>query len=86
MADPRIPEDEELGDEEMDFEGGDEDALVTLLTTDEGETITSVLDKLASATEVIAKHLEKQNMILVKMLSVMSAAKAPAAAGIAAPA
>ena len=79
MADPRIPEDEELGDEDMDFEGGDEDALVTLLTTDEGETITSVLDKLASATEVIAKHLEKQNMILVKMLSVMSAAKAPAA-------
>lgn len=78
MADSRIPEDEELGDdEEMDFEGGDEDALVTLLTTDEGETITSVLDKLASATEVIAKHLEKQNMILVKMLSVMSAAKAP---------
>ena len=85
MADPRIPEDEELGDEEMDFEGGDEDALVTLLTTDEGETITSVLDKLATATEVIAKHLEKQNMILVKMLSVLSAAKAPAT-GIAAPA
>lgn len=77
MADPRIPEDEELGDEEMDFEGGDEDALVTLLTTDEGETITSVLDKLASATEVIAKHLEKQNMILVKILTVMSAPKAP---------
>ena len=77
MADSRIPEDEELGDEEMDFDGGEEDALVTLLTTDEGETITSVLDKLASATEVIAKHLEKQNMILVKMLSVLSAAKAP---------
>jgi hypothetical protein len=79
MADSRIPEDEELGDEEMDFDGGEEDALVTLLTTDEGETITSVLDKLASATEVIAKHLEKQNMILVKILSVLSAAKAPAA-------
>jgi hypothetical protein len=77
MADSRIPEDEELGDEEMDFDGGEEDALVTLLTTDEGETITSVLDKLASATEVIAKHLEKQNMILVKILSVLSAAKAP---------
>lgn len=81
MADPRIPEDEELGDEEMDFDGGEEDALVTLLTTDEGETITSVLDKLASATEVIAKHLEKQNMILVKILTVMSAPKAPVAPG-----
>ena len=43
-------------DEDMDFDGG-EDALVSLLTTDEGETITSVLDKLAGSTEAIAKHL-----------------------------
>jgi hypothetical protein len=59
-------------DEEMDFDGGD-DALVTLLTTDEGETLTSVVDRLAGSTEAIAKHLEKQNVILVKMLSVLSA-------------
>jgi hypothetical protein len=59
-------------DEDMDFDGG-EDALVSLLTTDEGETITSVLDKLAGSTEAIAKHLEKQNVILVKILSALSA-------------
>ena len=59
-------------DEEMDFDGGD-DALVTLLTTDEGETLTSVLDRLAGSADAIAKHLEKQNVILVKMLSVLSA-------------
>jgi len=78
MADhDNIPEDEEMNmDEDMDFDGG-EDALVSLLTTDEGETITSVLDKLAGSTEAIAKHLEKQNVILVKILSALSA-KPPA--------
>jgi hypothetical protein len=67
-----IPEDEEMNmdEEEMDF---GEDAIVSLLTTDEGETITSVLDKLAGSTEAIAKHLEKQNVILVKILSTLSA-------------
>lgn len=64
--DATIPE-----DDEMDFDGG-EDALVTLLTTEEGETLTSVVDRLAGSTEAIAKHLEKQNVILVKLLSVLS--------------
>lgn len=66
---PEVPEDEEL--DEMDFDGG-EDALVSLLTTDEGETITSVLESLAKSTDAIAKHLEKQNVILVKILTAMS--------------
>ena len=72
MADPSVhtvPEDEEL--DEMDFDGG-EDALVSLLTTDEGETITSVLESLSKSTDAIAKHLEKQNVILVKILTAMS--------------
>lgn len=56
----------------MDFDDDGGDALVTLLTTDEGETLTSVLDRLAGSTDAIAKHLEKQNVILVKMLSVLS--------------
>lgn len=66
---PEVPEDEEL--DEMDFDGG-EDALVSLLTTDEGDTITSVLESLAKSTDAIAKHLEKQNVILVKILTAMS--------------
>jgi len=79
MADrDNIPEDEEMNmdEDEMDFDGG-EDALISLLTTDEGETITSVLDKLAGSTEAIAKHLEKQNVILVKILSALSAKPPP---------
>ena len=74
MADhDNIPEDEEMNmEEDMDFDGG-EDALISLLTTDEGETITSVLDKLAGSAEAIAKHMEKQNVILVKILSALSA-------------
>ena len=65
-----------MDEDEMDFDGG-EDALISLLTTDEGETITSVLDKLAGSTEAIAKHLEKQNVILVKILSALSAKPPP---------
>jgi hypothetical protein len=67
-----IPEDEEMNMDEEDMDFG-EDAIVSLLTTEEGETITSVLDKLAGSTEAISKHLEKQNVILVKILSTLSA-------------
>lgn len=59
-----------MGDEEFD---GGEDVLVSLMTNDEGESITVVLDKVAKATEAIAKHLEKQNVILVKILTALSA-------------
>lgn len=57
----------------VDEEEFGEDPLFALLTTDEGETIPSVLDKLATATEMIAKHLEKQNVVLVKILTAMAA-------------
>ena len=50
--------------DEDDFGG---DMLLSVLTTDEGESITSVLAKLSDATEAIGKHLEKQNLILVKI-------------------
>lgn len=66
-----IPEDEELELDDEEFEGG-EDVLVSLMTNDEGESITVVLDKLAKSTEVIAKHLEKQNVILVKILTALN--------------
>lgn len=83
MADPAVdtvPEDEELMMDEDDFGG---DMLLSVLTTDDGESITSVLAKLSEATEAIGKHLEKQNLILVKILSAM---QAKPVTGIAAPA
>ena len=67
-----VPEDEELLDEEGD-EGFAEDMLLSVLTTEDGETITSVLSKLSDSTDAIAKHLEKQNVILVKILTALSA-------------
>lgn len=75
MADPAIdtvPEDEELVMDDEDFGG---DMLLSVLTTDDGESITAVLAKLSDATEAIGKHLEKQNLILVKILSALQAAK-----------
>jgi hypothetical protein len=68
---PTIPEDEEMM--ELDEEDMGEDVLVSLLTTDEGESITSVLDKIAGSTESVAKALEKQNIILVKILTALTA-------------
>jgi hypothetical protein len=76
-----VPEDEELLDEEddgMGDEGFAEDMLLSVLTTEDGETITSVLSKLSDSTDAIAKHLEKQNVILVKILTALSARQAVA--------
>jgi len=76
MSNPAIdtvPEDEELMmDDDEDFGG---DMLLSVLTTDDGQSITSVLANLSSATEAISKHFEKQNLILVKILSALQAAK-----------
>jgi len=74
MSVDRVPEDEELMmDEDEEGEFGGEDMLVNLLTTEEGDTIPTILAGLAGSMDAIAKHLEKQNVILVKMLSVLSA-------------
>ena len=45
------------------------EALANFLTTDDGETIATSLAGLKDATEAIVKQLEKQNLILVKLLS-----------------
>jgi len=66
--------------EEMDMMDPME-ALANFLTTDDGETIATSLASLKDAAEQIAKHLEKQNLILVKMLSAISSLK-PAAASV----
>ena len=71
---------EENPDIDLDAEGEDEfdemmdpmEALANFLTTDDGETIATSLAGLKDATETIANHLAKQNLILVKLLSAMS--------------
>ena len=74
MADEKEPEDEfeEGDDEEMDFGEGDLGELLTsLLTTEDGDNVATALVNL-NAT--LAKHLETQNKILVKILSKLPSA------------
>ena len=74
MADEKEPEDEfeEGDDEEMDFGGDDLGELLTsLLTTEDGDNVATALVNL-NAT--LAKHLETQNKILVKILSKLPSA------------
>lgn len=74
------PDHDETPDIDLDAEGEDDfeemmdpmEALASFLTTDDGETIATSLASLKDATEAIAKHLEKQNLILVKLLSAVS--------------
>jgi hypothetical protein len=74
------PNHDENPDIDLDAEGEDEfdemmdpmEALANFLTTDDGETIATSLAGLKDATEAIVKQLEKQNLILVKMLSAVS--------------
>jgi hypothetical protein len=71
---------DENPDIDLDAEGEDEfdemmdpmEALANFLTTDDGETIATSLASLKDATQMIAKQLEKQNLILVKLLSAVS--------------
>ena len=76
------PDHDENPDIDLDAEGEDEfdemdmmdpmEALANFLTTDDGETIATSLACLKDATEAIVKQLEKQNLILVKLLSAVS--------------
>ena len=54
------------------------EALGNFLATDDGETIATSLASLKDATQLIAKHLEKQNLILIKILTALTAKPAPA--------
>lgn len=76
------PDHDENPDIDLDAEGEDEfdemdmmdpmEALAGFLSTDDGETIATSLAGLKDAAETIAKHMEKQNLILVKLLSAVS--------------
>ena len=56
------------------------EALANFLSTEDGETIATSLASLKDATQLIAKHLEKQNLILIKILTALTAKPAPAPA------
>lgn len=79
MADDR--EDLQIAEEEGDDHFNPDDfeempdpmeALGAFLATEDGETIATSLASLKDATALIAKHLEKQNLILVKLLTAVS--------------
>jgi hypothetical protein len=67
-------EDDEFDDDEFDDEGMDLGAVLEpFLATEDGQTI-------ATALVSIAKHMENQNKILIKMLTHMQMSKPPDAA------
>ena len=57
----------------VDEEEYGEDPIFALLASEDGETIPTILDRLAASTDAIAKHLEKQNVVLVKILTALTA-------------
>ena len=71
---------DENPDIDLDAEGEDEfdemmdpmEALANFLATDDGETIATSLASLKDTAALMAKHMEKQNLILVKLLSAVS--------------
>jgi hypothetical protein len=62
-----IDEDEECDEDEGGFDMLE--AMGSLLATDDGETLATILAGVKSATERIALQLEMQNKILVKILT-----------------
>jgi hypothetical protein len=74
---PPPPEEDEEDFDEEDFEDGPDmlEALASLLATEDGETIATLLSGTKDATEKIALQLEMQNKILVKILTEMKSSK-----------
>jgi len=72
---PELPEDDDIDmdeEDEFDMEDGGVDlleALGSMLTTEEGDTLATAMVSLKDATERIATSMEMQNKILVKILS-----------------
>jgi hypothetical protein len=73
------PEPDEVDIDDEDEEGDEDDdggfdmleAMGSLLATDDGETLATIMAGVKSATERIALQLEMQNKILVKILTSM---------------
>jgi len=84
---PPTPEDEE-DDFDEEFEDGPDmlEALASLLATEEGETIATILAGTKEATEKVALQLEMQNKILVKIAASIAKLVPVTPTGIEAPA
>ena len=85
---PPPPEEEEDDFDEEDFEDGPDmlEALASLLATEDGETIATLLAGSKEATEKIALQLEMQNKILVKIVAALNKMIPVTPVGIEAPA
>ena len=70
------PVDDQFDEEDFEEMPDPIEALGAFLSTDDGETIATSLAGLKDAAVLISKHLEKQNLILVKLLTALSAPKA----------
>jgi hypothetical protein len=66
---PPPPSDDEEEDEELEEYPDMFEALASLLATEDGDTIATILSETKNATERIAMQLEMQNKILVKILT-----------------
>ena len=67
-------------DEGIDLDDGGVDlleALGSMLTTEEGDTLATALVSLKDATERIATSLEMQNKIMLKILTAMKPVVTP---------
>ena len=72
MADPvDVEGDDQFDPSEFEEMPDPMEALGAFLATEDGETIATSLASLKDATLLIAKHLEKQNVILVKILTAL---------------
>jgi hypothetical protein len=85
---PPPPEEDEDEFDEEDFEDGPDmlEALASLLATEDGETIATILSGTKDATEKIALQLEMHNKLLVKIVAALNKMVPVTPTGIEAPA
>jgi len=71
---PPPPEEDEDEFDEDDFDDGPDmlEALASLLATEDGETIATILAGTKDATEKIALQLEMHNKLLVKIVAALN--------------
>jgi len=86
---PPPPEEEEEDEfDEDDFEDGPDmfEALASLLATEDGETIATIMAGTKDATEKIALQLEMHNKLLIKIVAALNKMIPVTPVGIEAPA
>jgi hypothetical protein len=70
MQDPE--ELDQFNEEEMEEMVDPLEALASLLSTEDGETIATSLAGLKDAAVLMTKHMDKQNMILIKIMTAIN--------------